>query len=211
MGPWLKGGRQFEASQEITTDIANIHAAWHSAVQHGDRQAILRAAEPYWLYHEFRGLLAQGEASFREAAEAITDEASDPVLAGFLWAAHGSLLSRQWQFDQGRERMEHGIQLLRQAEPPDPEKTAFALAWFAFMHVITGQYEQAARSAEESLGSSPKPATAGLRPARCACWGLRPYTRDSSSARRNIFTSAWRSAGRSVSCASARMPHPTWV
>lgn len=156
MGPWLKGGRQMEANQKIIPDLANLHAAWHSAVGQGDHPALLQAAEPYWLYHEFRGLLAQGEASFRLACESITDQAADPVLSGFLLAAHGSLLSRLWQLERGHERMEQGIHLLRQAKQLDYEKTAFALAWFAFVNVMNGRYEEAVGNAEESLSYFPQ-------------------------------------------------------
>jgi tetratricopeptide (TPR) repeat protein len=146
-----KGGRQLETGLEIVTDIDNIRAAWSRAAQRNDRRALAGAAETYWLYNEFRGTLSQGAAAFREALEAIQTPEDDPVLTGFLCAAEGSLLARQWHLEQGREKMEQGLNLLRKADPADPEKTAFALAWFAFLHVLHGQYPEAVRAAQESL------------------------------------------------------------
>jgi serine/threonine protein kinase/DNA-binding SARP family transcriptional activator len=147
----LKGGRQFEAATEITTDIDNIHAAWKRAVQQNDRKSLAGAAEPFWLYSEFRGTLAQGAAIFRHALEAVQTPDDDPSLVGFLNAAEGSLLARQWHFDQGQELMSRGLEMLRKAEPFDPEKTAFALSWLAFLRVMLGQYPEAVQAARESL------------------------------------------------------------
>jgi tetratricopeptide (TPR) repeat protein len=52
--------------------------------------------------------------------------------------------------------MEQGLNLLRSADPPDPEKTAFALAWFAFMMVMRGEYGAATKYAQESLNLFPQ-------------------------------------------------------
>lgn len=151
MASWLKGGRQFEASTAITADYDNIRAAWRHALQRNDRQAIGRAAEPYWLYNDFRGTLPQGKAAFREAADVIRPEQGDLVLAGFLRAAHGCMLARMWQFERGRELIENGLRLLRVAPLSDPKKTAFALAWYGFMLVIRGHFAEALKIAQESL------------------------------------------------------------
>ena len=93
--PWLKGGRQVEASHKITADIDNIRTAWRSAVRCRDSAALAQAAEAYWLYIEFNGYLAQGEAAFREAAEVFLPDHKEQALAGFLLTAQGSLLGRQ--------------------------------------------------------------------------------------------------------------------
>jgi predicted ATPase len=156
MSPWLKGGRQVEAAQTMNTDIDNIRWGWRRALQREDRQAVLQAAEAYWLYNEFRGTLAQGEAAFRKAAEKFPPQQDDLVLAGFVRAAQGSLLARQWKLARGRELMEEGVRLLLAAEPTDPEKTAFALAWFAFLLVMRGKYIEAVQLAQESLAYFPQ-------------------------------------------------------
>lgn len=149
--PWLKGGRQVEAANEITAEIDNIRAAWRSAVERGDSVAVAQAVEAYWLYCEFRGLLAQGETAFAQALEARPLFDGQPALEGFLRAAQGSLAGRQWQFERGRELMEQGLAQLREASPPDPEKTAFSLAWYAFSKVLRGQFQEAEQAAAESL------------------------------------------------------------
>lgn len=153
--PRLKGGRQIESAQAISIEIDNIRAAWQRAVQRGDRAMLLQAAEPYWLMNEFRGTLRQGEAAFRQAGDALSSQADDRMLLGFLRAAQGSLLARQWNFEQGRALMEQGLALLRQADPRDPEKTAFALTWFAFLNVMRGQFSAAELAAQESLAYFP--------------------------------------------------------
>jgi serine/threonine protein kinase/DNA-binding SARP family transcriptional activator len=149
--PWLKGGRQIEASLKISTDIDNIRAAWRRAVERGDLDPLARSAEAYWLFHEFTGFLAQGEAAFRLAADRLEPGPFNKGSIGFFRAAQGSLLARQWHFEQGRRLMEQGLSLLREANPQDPNKIAFTLAWLAFLDVMHGQYPQGARLAEESL------------------------------------------------------------
>ncbi len=147
-----KGGRQLQTGLEVTADIDNIRAAWNRAAEQNDHEALFQAAEPFWLYNEFRGTLAQGAAAFRRAIESIRSPEDDPGLVGFLCAAEGSLLARQWYLEQGSVLMEQGVALLRKADPFDAGKTAFVLAWYAFLQVMHGQYSEAARTAQESLG-----------------------------------------------------------
>lgn len=152
--PWLKGGRQLEGNHKITADIDNVRGAWSRAVDRRDREAIHAAAQAYWLYHEFIGQLAQGEAAFRAGVEAF-NPAEDQALAGFLLAALGSMVGRQWRLEQGRALMQQGLSLLREAQPPDTEMSAFAMAWYAFLNVMSGAFDEAGSAAEESLACYP--------------------------------------------------------
>jgi serine/threonine protein kinase/predicted ATPase/DNA-binding SARP family transcriptional activator len=154
--PWLKGGRQIEASHKIISDIDNIRSAWRRAVQQRDFDPLFQAAEAYWLFHEFSGFLMQGEAAFRLAADSMELDQPDNGFHGFFRVAQGSLLARQWHFNQGRSLMEMGLAQLRKAEPQDPEKIAFSLAWLSFLDVMHGQYPEGLRSAEESLTYFPQ-------------------------------------------------------
>ena len=147
----LKGGRQLETSLALIPEIDNIRAAWNRVVERYDREVLYRAAEPYWLYNEFRGTLSQGAALFRQAREAVQRQDGDPTMTGFLYAAEGSLLARQWHLNEGRALMLQGLTLLRSAQPFDSEKTAFALAWFSLLNIMSGKYPEAEAVAQESL------------------------------------------------------------
>ena len=152
----LKGGRQIETGRMILLDIDNIRAAWKRAVVHRDLNRLTQAAEPYWLFNEFRGTLAEGEEAIRQAADAIEAQEDDQPLVGFLRAAQGSLLARQWNFELGRALMEQGLDLLRKTGQAYPEKTAFALAWYGFLNVAQGHFPEGARAAQESLDYFPQ-------------------------------------------------------
>ena len=51
--------------------------------------------------------------------------------------------------------MEQGLALLREADPQNPERLAFALTWLSLLNVMHGQYPEGIHSAEESLAYFP--------------------------------------------------------
>lgn len=151
----VKGARQKEALASIAAEVDNVRAAWRRAVERKDANALEQAAECLWLFCEFRGLLGEGETALHQAAAAFapegrTDKGSEG-LAGFLVAGQGSLCARQGRFAEGRALMEHGIGLLRQADRPDRQKEAFALAWLGFNCVIHARYDEAEQFARAGL------------------------------------------------------------
>jgi len=160
----IKEHRQQETLADIAADIDNVRVAWDHAVARRDWPAIDPVAECYWLFCEFRGALAAGEAAFRHALQALAPGAparSDPpgdgaALAGFLMAGAGCLQGRQGNFEAGVAAMRQGITWLRGAETPDRQKLSFALAWLAFVLVVQGRYDEAQGYAEESLSYFPE-------------------------------------------------------
>lgn len=154
MTPWLKGGRQREATSIITSDVDNIRAAWCGAAADGESALIGQAAEAYWLFNEFRGTLAEGTANFRKAVNSFLPVEDQPALAGFLLAGLGDMEARQWRLERGLSLMKEGISLMRKAQPPDRRREAFAQAWLAFMLVLQGRYIESAQLARESLRAS---------------------------------------------------------
>lgn len=154
MTPWLKGGRQREATSIITSDVDNIRVAWCGAASDGEAALIGPAAEAYWLFNEFRGTLAEGTANFRKAVNSFLPVEDQPALAGFLLAGLGDMEARQWRLERGLSLMKEGIALLRRAQPPDRRREAFAQAWLAFMLVLQGRYSESAQLARESLRAS---------------------------------------------------------
>ncbi|MDQ4076600.1 MAG: tetratricopeptide repeat protein [Chloroflexota bacterium] len=157
----IKGSRQKEVLDEIASEIDNVRAAWHHAVTSRDAQALAQAAECFWLFNEFRGSIHEGEAAFEQAVTAFSPTAVEAdnstsleehrTLLGFLLAGQGSLCGRRGGLDEGRDLMEEGISLMRQATPPDRQKESFALGWLGFLLVTQGNHSEAKRIASESL------------------------------------------------------------
>lgn len=161
----IKGDRQTAVLSEIAADLDNVRVAWRHAVARRNGDALLQAAECFWLFSEFRGVLHEGEIAFSEAAAAWTGDDSevktavspgDETLVGFLLAAKGSLMARRGWFEEGEALMQQGIALLRLAPAPDRAKEAFALAWLAFSCVLHGRYDAARQFAQESLTLYPQ-------------------------------------------------------
>jgi len=163
----IKGGRQQTALAEIAAEIDNVRLAWSFAVDHADTAALSAAAECFWLFSEFRGVLYEGEAAFRQALEALTAvRAQTPdlhTLPGFLQAGQGCLAARRGWFEEGLALMTQGIDRLRRADPIDRQKEAFALAWLAFVLVQKGRFAAAAGYAQQSLDACPETGDAWIR------------------------------------------------
>jgi mycothiol synthase len=70
----LRGSRQKEALTVVAAKIANVRAAWKWALARRQPEALYRAAFPLFYFYEVRGLLAEGEAAFRLAAESLQQE-----------------------------------------------------------------------------------------------------------------------------------------
>ncbi|MBE2220557.1 MAG: protein kinase [Anaerolineae bacterium] len=158
--PAIKGGRQQTVLTEIASDIDNIRAAWQHGVRRRRLSALSEAAECFWLYCEFRGDLSGGEDLFNQTREALTTSApvdrEETLLLAFLRAGQGSLAARRGWLAEGIVHMRAGITALRQIEPPDHQKEAFAVAWLAFGLMMQGKYEESACAAQESLDLYPE-------------------------------------------------------
>lgn len=160
----IKGGRQRAVLAEIAADVDNVRAAWREAVDRHQVAALTEAAECFWLFSEFRGLLHEGEATLRATVAALLPPDGDAarladaerVLAGFAMAGQGSLMARRGWFAEGNALLTEGIAVLRAAESPQPRLEAFALAWRAFAFLMQGRFAEAEQSAGESLARFPQ-------------------------------------------------------
>lgn len=161
--PALKSAREQQVLAEIAADVDNLRAAWEWAVEHLLLEDLSAAAPGYWLFHQFRGRLHDGEATFRHAAEKLINTAdSEPdrlameQLAGFLKAAQGDMLARRGRPVEGINEIEIGLELIDQHENFDSDMAAFAQTALAAAQLALGHFESARQSAQESLDRLPR-------------------------------------------------------
>jgi predicted ATPase len=75
----IKGRRQQGALDEIETDLENVRAAWHWALEQRDYDAIDRSLESlHWCLNNMRSRLQEGEELFRRARERLAPQPGDP-------------------------------------------------------------------------------------------------------------------------------------
>ena len=161
--PALKSDREKHVLAEMAADRDNLLAAWKWGVDHCLLEDLSAAAQGYWLFHQFRGRLYEGETTFRQAAERLinaADSAPDSLaveqLAGFLKAAQGDMMARRDRLVEGINEIEIGLELMGQGEGFDPEIASFALTALAAAQLALGQFETARQTAEESLERLPR-------------------------------------------------------
>ena len=70
----LRGARQKEGLTAVAVELSNIRAAWQWAAAHRQNQLLRPASFPLFYFYELRGLLHEGEAIFRLAAESLQSE-----------------------------------------------------------------------------------------------------------------------------------------
>ncbi|MFT5196052.1 MAG: putative ATPase/DNA-binding SARP family transcriptional activator [Cellvibrionaceae bacterium] len=75
----LIGPRPQDPAAEITLDLDNIRAAWQSAVEQQDSDALLPAIEPLSTFYELRGYYREAAERFAAAAEVFEQEKGSAV------------------------------------------------------------------------------------------------------------------------------------
>lgn len=156
--PVLKIDQAEQILAAMTADIGNFRAAWQWAVRYLLLEDLSLAAQGYWLFHRFQGLLYEGESILRQTAETLinaADEEFDSVaieqLAGFLKAGQGDLMARRGWLVEGINEIETGLELMRQNEDFDEDLIAFALTALAEAKLEQGFFADARQSAQEAL------------------------------------------------------------
>jgi predicted ATPase/serine/threonine protein kinase/DNA-binding SARP family transcriptional activator len=154
----LKDGRQRAALSEIAAEIDNVRAAWRYGVQQGHLPALTAAAECFWLFCDFQGMLHEGELAFGQALAELTAVAPTTpamhTLIGFLQAGQGSLIARRGWFEEGWALLTRGLEQMRRAQPVDRQKEAFVLAWAAFVLVQKGRFVEVNGYAQNALDTA---------------------------------------------------------
>lgn len=153
----LKGSHQKETLEAISADIDNVRAAWHRAIEHRDSAALEQATECFYLYCEIRGALDEGEAAFRQAAQAFTADTTisqeQAILQGFLLVGQGMFRTHRGNLQGGQALLEQGLSLLDglQEQPHHLSKRAFGLMWLGWNLFLQGKNAEAEPVAHESL------------------------------------------------------------
>lgn len=158
----IKGGTQLDAVYRITADIDNVRSAWRRAVERRNLQAVEQAAESLFLYSEMRGELVEAEASFGQAATAlsgaidldaeITIRQTQERLIGFLLVLQGVMATHIGN-GNGLELTQKGAELVRQYTGSSHSlyQDAFCRMWLGWTSFLLGSYDAAEQHLTESL------------------------------------------------------------
>ncbi|HEX5502342.1 MAG TPA: tetratricopeptide repeat protein [Thermomicrobiales bacterium] len=170
----ITGSGQREAVAAIAAEVANIRAAWHSAVAAGDGEALGRVAHPLTLFFDFRARYREGLALLEEGLRVLRAAAPSPgidrALASMLVDTarfHHVLL----QLPAMRAALAESEALYaRLAIPPPPGQVTDPLVWRAILALIDGHYEEADRLGAEAIRRN----TAADRPGNLSpAWWVR--------------------------------------
>jgi tetratricopeptide (TPR) repeat protein len=110
----LRGAQQKETLAEIATDIENIRAAWHWALENGRFAKLEPALDSLWYFYAMYGWFQEGIESFGRAVAALypVRAGGSPELAalqGRLLAYLGWLFLRQGYYNQARDLLEQSL------------------------------------------------------------------------------------------------------
>ncbi len=164
----LNDARQNEARREIAAEMGNIRAAWSWAVARKQTRTLRPALEGLRLFLDHTGWYTEAIAMFEAAAGTVRSEAGDDQLL------HGQLLARQaWfhhrrdQFDEAQLLIQHGLKILRAAQPPLRAEEALCLQCLANMARAVGDFDLSIEYAGQALAlyrvvGNPRPIAASL-------------------------------------------------
>ncbi|GAB4477866.1 MAG: BTAD domain-containing putative transcriptional regulator [Anaerolineales bacterium] len=122
----LKGGRQFEALNEISAEIENIRLAWHWMVAHEEIPEINQAQESLHLFYNMRSWLHEGVDTFTEAVTKLREvieekkaSTSENLLTlARLLARQGYFYDRIAQYDKAKEVLQESLSILNNLDSP---------------------------------------------------------------------------------------------
>ncbi len=147
----LHGREQQQTLQAIDAETDNIRAAWRWLVENGQTAAISQALSPLHHFYDMRGRFAEGEASFRLAAEqyqATGRAGDDQIVLGRLLARQGFFLERMGRLESATHHLQTGLTLL---EGTDATEEAFVLSHLGLVVYNQGAYEEAEAYCRRSL------------------------------------------------------------
>jgi predicted ATPase/DNA-binding SARP family transcriptional activator/Tfp pilus assembly protein PilF len=146
----LRGEHPKAASREIDAELANVRAAWRSAVAEGMTEEVAASIGGLSRFYGLRGL-------FREAATVFGD-AADRVLAlpGETTALGGRLLVEQARFLIKQSAYEPGIQIAKRAVDlaqavHDDVTEAASRRWWGQALFRQGEYDAAQAQLEQAV------------------------------------------------------------
>jgi predicted ATPase/DNA-binding SARP family transcriptional activator len=122
----LKGGHLEAALRDVSSEIENVHAAWHWAVQNGRADIIARAVHGLWLFSEITGRYDAARAAFGEAAAVLempanaldSNDVTRALALGRVLTDLGSFAARVGNHEQGSALITESITILRQVGTP---------------------------------------------------------------------------------------------
>lgn len=156
-GAMLIGRDQHRVLAEISMEIASVRAAARWATVHGKARELYRATQGLWLFYAARGWMREGERSFADVVTAFSageqpgsSSQRDHTLAlGMAYVGQGVCLNRLGSSEDGRDRLQTGIALLR---PLDAKRElGLALNLLASAIRPTGDTGQERALLEESI------------------------------------------------------------
>lgn len=77
----LRGARQKEGLTAVAGELPNIRLAWQLALTQQEKELLRAAAFPLFYFYELRGLLQEGETTFRLAVESLPDDGATGQIA----------------------------------------------------------------------------------------------------------------------------------
>ena len=163
----LHSSHQQVALTRLSSEIANVRAAWTWAVIHEKIDLLSEAAQSLWYFFELRNYYREAEIAFSYAADmvqrALNDQQAEIMEAHRLMYAHalGQFLMYQAYFvmrlgqtNEADKLCQASISLLRSVK--DPEALAHALTYYAVLNWTIGKLDLAWRLIQESLPLSKK-------------------------------------------------------
>lgn len=148
----LKNAGQQQAKNKIVTELDNIRAAWHYALQHGMYAQVEAATRSLTWFFEVAGLLNEGIELVQplvDPQQAAVLRAARPRLLGLACMQQGLLYFRKGQFTRAFQRYQESIEYLRLAD--DQALLADALTFLGIMVHLKGEYQQAYAHLSEAL------------------------------------------------------------
>jgi len=154
----LMGGRQLEAIAEIRGELDNIRAAWQSAVDSLDLDAILRSAHALGRFYLMQGRFLEGAKTFEEIVQRLSNvekgEKTELALVSTLMHfAHFNDRMGRWYEVRGMlaqcQELYHHLGI-----PPLPFPYSDPRLMLSPIYRIQGNYPEAVRLAEEALSTS---------------------------------------------------------
>ena len=158
----LKETTRRSAADTILLEIDNVRAAWHWAVEHAKLAEIDQSILPLSRLYSVQGWVFEAEYMFRIAAEALSavqSPAVDPVelafLRGRLLVRQGYFAYRLGQYQQAKQLLTEGIELLDRNHEVDPSRqahdVALGLRYLGAIARKSGDYQLAEKHCRASL------------------------------------------------------------
>jgi len=148
----LRGAGQLAALATINTEIAQIRAAWQSAIAASDSATIGQALEGLFHFYDMRSWFREGALAFAEARQALEHQRGDQTTLLVL----GKVLAREgwFVFHEGRQieaavLLERSLALLRTLDAH--ADLIFSLNYLGVVCAYLGEYSRTQELCREGL------------------------------------------------------------